>query len=155
MKVCQQQRFKGSFKRCDKNCDCGSCFRDSLSCGVLFHDSLCSRGAIVTFQILINCQDHWQYWHFCHFYRPQGNIFRIFSEACVKNSVHRGGGVSRPSPGGLQAHTRGVYPSMYCGRHPPRGRLLPRAVRILLECILVFQFSQFSVCVCVCVCVCV
>ena len=64
------------------------------------------------------------------------------------------GEVSRPTPrGGLQAHTQGrspgphqwgvVYPSMHWGRPPPfRGRLLPRAVRILLECILV------RVCVC-------
>ena len=31
------------------------------------------------------------------------------------------GGVSRPTPGGggLQAHTRGVYPSMHWGRTPP------------------------------------
>ena len=39
------------------------------------------------------------------------------------------GGVSRPTPG--------MYPSMHWGRHPPRRRLLLRAVRILLECILV------------------
>ena len=46
----------------------------------------------------------------------------IFSEACVKNSVHGG---SVPVPGG-----RGN------GGDPP-GRLLLRAVHILLECILV------------------
>ena len=57
--------------------------------------------------------------------------------------------VSRPTPGGcLQAHTRGGYPSMHWGRHPtPSRRLLLRAVRILLECILVFNaansFSSF------------
>ena len=57
------------------------------------------------------------------------------------------GGVSRPTPGGctgpnlgggVWAHTGGglVYPIMHRGR-PPRRQLLLRAVRILLECILV------------------
>ena len=60
-----------------------------------------------------------------------------------------GGGVlSRPTPReGIQANTRGggcrgpgqgVYPSMHWGRHLPSSRrLLLRAARILLECILV------------------
>ena len=63
-------------------------------------------------------------------------------------------GVSRPTPrggvGGLQAHTWGVSrptPGGGCvcipactkaEPSPPRGRLLPQAVRILLECILVY-----------------
>ena len=53
------------------------------------------------------------------YYRPQRSWGKvIFSEACVKNSVHRGGGISRPTPrgrlgglaggAGLQAHTWGV-----------------------------------------------
>ena len=63
---------------------------------------------------------------------------------------HRGGGISRPTPGGhlqahtwddLQAHTQGVYPNMHWGRPP--WRLLLRAVHILLECILVItKFSE-------------
>ena len=45
----------------------------------------------------------------------------MFSQACVKDSAHRGGG-------GVHAH----------GRHPPRADTSPlRTVRILLECILV------------------
>ena len=51
-----------------------------------------------------------------YFYRPQrswGQV--IFSEACVKNSVHRGVGCLGPGPGevrgsgwgGVQAHTQG------------------------------------------------
>ena len=78
----------------------------------------------------------------------------IFSQACVKNSVH--GGV--PGPGG--SAPRGVCSGGACsggslllggacsggepapGRVPggdPTGRLLLRAVRILLECILVLN----------------
>ena len=102
--------------------------------------------------------------NFFHFYRPQRSWGKvIFSEACVKNSAHtqgggwgvwsRGGWSPGPHPGGklrglaggspgphlghLQAHTWEVYPSMHWGRHPPSRRLLLRAVRILLECILV------------------
>ena len=46
--------------------------------------------------------------------------------------------VSRPTPRGVQAQAWGrVYPSMHWGRNPPSRRLLLRAVRILLECILV------------------
>ena len=57
----------------------------------------------------------------------QGNIF-----APVCHSVHRGGGWA-----GGAACSRGAY----WWRHPP-GRLLLRAVRILLECILVtFKIS--------------
>ena len=62
-----------------------------------------------------------------------------------------GGGLSKTTPGGGQVHTQGVClqadtqggglqeHTLYWGRHPPPGRqLLLRAVRILLECILVF-----------------
>ena len=44
-----------------------------------------------------------------HFYRPQRSWGKvIFSEACVKNSVHRGGGGGTPvCIAGLQAHTQG------------------------------------------------
>ena len=53
----------------------------------------------------------------------------IFSQACVKNSVHRGDAWSRgvPGPGDVC-----LVPGGGGG-----GRLLVRAVRILLECILV------------------
>ena len=51
------------------------------------------------------------------------------------------GGVPRPTLGwwlgGSRSRPRRVYPSMHWGRHPPSRRLLLRAVRILLECILV------------------
>ena len=56
------------------------------------------------------------------------------------------GGISRPTPGGvspgkhlgggLQVHTRGV--SQHALRQTPNMQLLLRAVRILLECILVY-----------------
>ena len=59
----------------------------------------------------------------------------IFSQACVKNSVHGGGGGSGPGgvpgPGGYACSGGGA------GWRPPLRRLLLRAVRILLECILV------------------
>ena len=54
-------------------------------------------------------------------------------------------GVSKPTPraeGGLQAHTWRGYPSMHALRQtPPSRRLLLRAVRILLEGILVFSYN--------------
>ena len=54
-------------------------------------------------------------------------------------------GVSRPTPkGGLQAHTQGSLQAHTGGisqhalrQTPPHGRLLPRVICILLECILV------------------
>ena len=47
-------------------------------------------------------------------------------------------GVSRPTLEGVSRPTpRGVCVSQHALRQTPRGRLLPRAVRILLECILV------------------
>ena len=48
-------------------------------------------------------------------------------------------GVFRQTPGGSPGPHLGVHPSMHWGRPP--WRLLPRAVRILLECILVFRES--------------
>ena len=50
-------------------------------------------------------------------------------------------GVSRPTPRGegLQAHTQGSIPACTEADPPPQWLLL-RAVRILLECILVFQY---------------
>ena len=46
-----------------------------------------------------------------------------------------------PSMGGLQAHTRVELCIPACTEaDPPHGRLLPQAVRILLECILVDIF---------------
>ena len=84
-------------------------------------------------------------------YRPQQSWGKIiFSEAWVKNSVHRGEvvsqqalQVSRPTPvGGLQAHTQGgeCVPACTEADPPtPSRQLLLRAVRILLECILVFH----------------
>ena len=52
------------------------------------------------------------------------------------------GGSPGPHPGGvLQAHTGG-YTSMHWGRHPPSRWLLLRAVRILLECILVTTWKR-------------
>ena len=55
-----------------------------------------------------------------------------------------GGGVSRPTlRGGLQAHTQGV--SQHALRRvPPSRRLLLRAVRILLECILGLQMASVN-----------
>ena len=76
-----------------------------------------------------------------YFYRPQRSWGKvIFSEACVKNSVHRGD----------LPHCMLGYPTPRIkGRHPPEPDIPPgqcmwgdtgnkRAVRILLECNLVF-----------------
>ena len=52
----------------------------------------------------------------------------IFSQACVKNSAHKGGGVSASGPEGI------------CQPPPPRAlrdMVNKLVVRILLECILV------------------
>ena len=58
----------------------------------------------------------------------------MFSQACVKNFVHRGRG---------EVYTpQGDTPSPWPGRHPPPGRrLLQRTIRILLDCILVLHFN--------------
>ena len=68
----------------------------------------------------------------------------IFSQVCVKNSVHRGGvsaprgvpgwGVSAPGGSALGGGAR----------WRPSQRLLLRAVRILLECILVYTYCRGS-----------
>ena len=81
------------------------------------------------------------------YYRPQRSWGKvIFSEACVKNSVHRGGclgpdpggklgglagrGCLGPDPGGVQAHTRGISRPTPGGgvvsRPTPRGVSMPR-----------------------------
>ena len=73
----------------------------------------------------------------------------IFSQAYVKNSVHGGGGVLVPGeclvpegevPGSGECLVpEGEVPGLEgcLVETPLTGRLLPRAVRILLECILV------------------
>ena len=89
----------------------------------------------------------------------------IFSQACVKNCVHSGRGVSAPIHGEIhippQADTPlGRHPLLgrhrppgqtspgqtSPGRHPPGRRLLRRMLRILLECILVslLKFISFT-----------
>ena len=74
---------------------------------------------------------HWNEMHLnhCRFLLPA-------NEACVKNSVHRGGG-GFWSRGG--AWSRRVPGSGGC----LTGRLLLRAVRILLECILVCGIFKY------------
>ena len=72
--------------------------------------------------------------------------------ACLAG-LQRGGG-SRPTPsGGLQAHTWGAsrptpggIPACTEADHPPHGWLLSRAVRILLECILVVKLFTWCDC---------
>ena len=76
----------------------------------------------------------------------------MFSQTCVKNSVHGGGGVLACGSGGcLPVGLEGVclgggWGCTHPGRHPPRQTPPPvprwplqRTVRILLECILVFR----------------
>ena len=78
--------------------------------------------------------------HITTYYRPQRSWGKvIFSEACVKNSVHRWGERGRGHP----------WQGCVCGRGVVHGRgscvgggyawhtVNERAVRILLECILV------------------
>ena len=110
-----------------------------------------------------------------NYYRPQRSWGKIiFSEACVRNSIHRG--VSAPlhagihTPLGPEADTPPPQDQRQTPHPDPRSRLPPsppqsrpppgtdpqaqcmlgdtgnkRAVRILLECILVFgiNFSPF------------
>ena len=100
-----------------------------------------------------------------HFYRPQRSWAKvIFSEACVKNSVHRGRVYLVP---GVHLVPRGPGPGAWVGKGgtpPPKFKkkiffwfllslgILPlgsrvkhivneRPVGIVLECILVFFFS--------------
>ena len=59
---------------------------------------------------------------------------RIFSQACVSHSVHRGGGLC---PGGIPDRDP-------LDRDPPSGQRPPRALCILLECILVASILGFE-----------
>ena len=98
-----------------------------------------------------------------YFYRPQRSWAKvIFSQACVKNSVHRGGRVSASVHAGIPPPRTRHTPLPRPGTHPPGTRHTPppqsrpppetrhtppgsrlqhtvneRPVRILLECILV------------------
>ena len=65
-----------------------------------------------------------------HYYEVWGKV--IFSQACVKNSVHRG---TCAWSRGVHCSRRGRVPG---GDTPPRPLL--RVVRILLKCILVFYY---------------
>ena len=87
--------------------------------------------------------------------RSCGNV--MFSQVCIKNSVHRGGclldtpldrlGRHLPCPGQTRQAPlplAGRHPPCQAdtppaGRHPFSRRLLQRTLRILLECILVQQ----------------
>ena len=64
-------------------------------------------------------------WHsFVNFYRPQRSWGKvIFSEACIKNSVH-GGGVPGQVPPPAGTPPRQAHPP---GRYTPQGRYTPRA----------------------------
>ena len=77
-----------------------------------------------------------------------GNVKVMFSQACVKISVHIGGCI----PACTWGPPTGRYPSMHWGRHPQSGRHPPASrppphtrrplqgtVRILLECFLVWN----------------
>ena len=88
-----------------------------------------------------------------HIYRPQTKFAKVrFLHLSVSHSVHRGG--IRGRAGGLgRAWAGGVHGGGMCGRGacvgvsvPPRHheiRLVnARAVRILLECILVSHFLK-------------
>ena len=78
----------------------------------------------------------------------QGGAWGVWpGRGCLQ--AHTWGGVSRPTPqahthGGLQAHTQGGV-SQHALRQTPSSRgLLLRAVRILLECILLQRCFYFS-----------
>ena len=112
-----------------------------------------------------------------HFYRPQRSWAKvIFSQACVENSVHRGGRVSASVHAGIHPPGADTSPRSRPAREqtcpgadtpqsrqpplweqtppeqtpPPRTRLQhtvnERPVRILLECILVLYFTISNVC---------
>ena len=88
------------------------------------------------------------------YYRPQRSWGKvIFSEACVKNSVHRGGvcgrgGVCVAGAGhvwqGGRAWQGGVHGGGGSTWQILRDTVNERMVRILLECILVFDFEVVS-----------
>ena len=80
--------------------------------------------------------------------RSCGNV--MFSQACVTNSVHKGGRMSRPRPwwrgGGVLTRGcpgpgLGVCIPACIETDTPSRQLLLRTGRILLECILVFKCS--------------
>ena len=85
----------------------------------------------------------------CSDYRPQRSCGKVmFSQACVKNSVHKGGGLcpsmhhrSHDQRGGLCLGRGGSLSRPVretpLDRYPPYGNEWP--VRILLECILVLE----------------
>ena len=74
-----------------------------------------------------------------YYYRPQRSWGKvIFSVACVKNSVHTEEGVPgqvHPPPGQVPTWAHTPPPGMY----PPPPMVNERAVRILLECILIWH----------------
>ena len=98
--------------------------------------------------------------YFCC-YRPKRSWGKvIFSEACVKNSVHGEGGlqahtgggeVGGSGGGGLRPRPRGGSRGVWLGVSRPtsgRGVFRLRVVRSLLECILVFFFfCSSSMCI--------
>ena len=87
------------------------------------------------------------------YYRPQRSWGKvIFSEACVKNSVHRRGvcgrgGVCVAGAGHVWQGGR-AWQGVYMVGEGVHGRYYEivnkRVVRILLECILVFDFEVVS-----------
>ena len=65
-----------------------------------------------------------------HTYRPQWSWGKvIFSEACVKNSVHRGGSPPLHAGKNNPPGTRGRHPPGTRGRHPPGPEADPRNQR--------------------------
>ena len=79
------------------------------------------------------------------FYRPQTKLREGYVFTPVCDSVYRGGGVSQhASQVTWQTHTLGRHPPE---QTPPSRMVNERAVRILLECILVaLHFPQFCLC---------
>ena len=87
-------------------------------------------------------------------YRPQRRCgMVIFSQACVKNSVHRVGGVCLSACSDTPLLGRQPpWTHRPLDRHPPPGQtapppsswLLQQTVRILLECILVKRLNWIS-----------
>ena len=83
-----------------------------------------------------------------YIYRPQRSWGKvIFSEACVKNSVHRGEGGCAPLHAGIHP-PKGPEADTPQSRHPPPQEKCmlgytgnKRAVRILLEYILVYYYK--------------
>ena len=93
---------------------------------------------------------HWvavSYIDSTHFYRPQRSCGKvIFSQVCVKNSVHREGGACMA--GGVCGRRYAWQGGMCGGGHAwQEKRQLQRTVCILLECILVLTLlSQRAQC---------